>query len=91
MEGNIINKLLLKLIMKKMKIHKNQAFRFTNQKDKCFYYFTKTDLMKAYDFKHKKDCDLREVRYGNTTVWAKKSGISLNWILNISKDDVIYC
>lgn len=91
MEINVINKLLLKLIMKKMKIHKNQAFRFINQKDKCFYYFTKTNLMKAYDFKPKKGSELIEVKYGSTTVWAKKSGISLNWILNITKDDVVCC
>lgn len=91
MKINIVNKLLLKLIMKKMKLHKNQAFRFINQKDKCFYYFTKADLIKAYDFKPSRGNDLREVKYGNTTVWAKKSDISLNWILNITKYDVVYC
>lgn len=42
-----MTRLILFLIRRKLKVHKYECFRFTNQKDKCVYFFNNRNLIKV--------------------------------------------
>ncbi len=44
----MMNKLILFLLRKKLHVKKGQNFRYTNQKDSCYYYFDDNGIMKSY-------------------------------------------
>ena len=62
-----MKRLIIFLIRKRLGLKKYQPFKFTNQKDACFYFFADDRLLK-------------QVFYLRARV--KRSNVSLNWLLN---------
>lgn len=61
-----MKKLIIFLIRKRLGLKKGVRFRFTNQKDRCFYYFDNEQLNKEIWSKGR----------------IRVSDVSLNWLLS---------
>ena len=61
-ENCVVDKIIVILMRKKLGLKKYEKFRFTNQKDRCIYYFNDRSLIKVLENK-------REVKSGVALNW----------------------
>lgn len=63
-----MNRLILFLVRKKLRLKKNERFRFVNQKTNNIYYISSERVVKTY--------------IKNGFIYREPSNVSLNWLLD---------